>query len=42
LFDADAIAGHPRSKALRDFFNRRPLSVDVDVHGFLLDYEKTR
>jgi hypothetical protein len=26
---------------LRDFFNRRELSVDVDVHSFLLGYEKT-
>jgi hypothetical protein len=39
LFDADAIAGHPRGKALRDLFNRRGLSFGR--HGFLLGYEKT-
>jgi len=39
LFDAEARACHPRSEALHDLFYRRGLSMDV--HGFLLGYEKT-
>ena len=42
LFDADAVAGHPRGEALHDRFNRWRSSVDIEVHGFLLGYEKTR
>jgi hypothetical protein len=42
LFNAEAVAGHPRDKATREFFKRWGLSFDR--HGFLLvvDYEKTR
>jgi hypothetical protein len=41
LFGANAVAGHPRGKATREFVKRGGSSFDV--HGFLLgDYEKTR
>jgi hypothetical protein len=37
-----AIDGKVRGEALREFFNRGRSSFDVDVHGFLLGYAKTR
>ena len=39
-FGADAVAGHPRGKALHDFFNRRRLSVDMKCMVFSLVMRK--
>ena len=42
LFDTDASRWPIRAfESLHDLFYRRRLSVDMQVHGFLLGYEKT-